>query len=79
MMPPDETFIDELVTPAPVFAYRALKGFIFGSPEDQSDIDYSDKENTPLDKLEVSKRRKTTTKARTGKKQVTPKNNNKHK
>lgn len=66
-MPPDDTFVDEPVTPAPVFAYRALKGFIFGSPEDQRDVDDSDKENAPLDKLEISKKGNTSAKAATGK------------
>ncbi|KEF61476.1 uncharacterized protein A1O9_03042 [Exophiala aquamarina CBS 119918] len=62
-MPPDDTFVDEPVTPAPVFAYRALKGFFFGSPEDQRDVDDSDKENAPLDKPEISKKAKASVKA----------------
>ncbi|RMZ74994.1 hypothetical protein DV737_g5545, partial [Chaetothyriales sp. CBS 132003] len=33
MAPNETTFLEPPVTPAPLFAYRALRGFIFGSPD----------------------------------------------
>ncbi|RMD42859.1 hypothetical protein DV735_g2271, partial [Chaetothyriales sp. CBS 134920] len=33
MAPNDTTLLEPPVTPAPLFAYRALRGFIFGSPD----------------------------------------------
>jgi Cut12 conserved domain len=49
----DSLFPDAPETPAPVFAYRALKGFIFGSPNDEGD---DNSENTC--ELQLSEQRK---------------------
>ncbi len=40
--------LDAPETPAPLFAYRALKSVLFGSHDDEDDID-NDKENIPLE------------------------------
>ncbi|KIW20653.1 hypothetical protein PV08_01230 [Exophiala spinifera] len=55
-MPIDETVLDPPVTPAPVFAYRALKGVFFGSPESSPEnVYHNNKENiTPVLSLSPS-------------------------
>ena len=49
----EETLLDPPITPAPIFAYRALRGLIFGSPDPNSSpervVQHRDKENvSPL-------------------------------
>lgn len=51
----DNTTTDEPVTPAPVFAFRALRGALFGSPETPCDRD-NNKENAPLVNSEFHKK-----------------------
>lgn len=46
MMPPEETILDAPATPAPVFAYRAFRDLLFGSPD--SPFDNDNKENAPM-------------------------------
>lgn len=67
-MAPNDTIVDEPVTPAPLFAYRALKGILFGSPESPRDGDDSNKENAPLDDSDAPKKPATTKKSATGEK-----------
>lgn len=54
-----DNILDDPVTPAPVFAFRALRGVLFGSPETPFDREDSNKENTALVNIEAHK--KTTT------------------
>lgn len=69
----DNTTTDEPVTPAPVFAFRALRGVIFGSPETPCDRDHN-KENTPLVNSESHKKASTTEKSGSlNNKQTSPK------
>ena len=67
-MSPNDTIVDEPVTPAPLFAYRALKGILFGSPESPRDGDDSNKENAPLDNSKPPKKPATVEKPATGEK-----------
>jgi hypothetical protein len=73
-MPTNDTIVDEPVTPAPLFAYRALKGILFGSPESPRDGDDSNKENAPLVNSEAPKKPATTEKSATGEKPGTSNN-----
>ncbi|KIW38375.1 uncharacterized protein PV06_09346 [Exophiala oligosperma] len=59
-MPVDETVLDPPVTPAPVFAYRALRGVFFGSPDSSPEHVHNNdnKENlTPVLSPSPSKRK----------------------
>ena len=47
-MPVEETFLDPPITPAPVFAYRAIRGWFIGSPDSSPERD--NKENIYLAK-----------------------------
>ena len=44
-MPVEETLLDPPITPAPIFAYRAIKGWFVGSPDSSPERD--NKENVP--------------------------------
>jgi hypothetical protein len=46
-MPAEDTLLDGPVTPAPVFAYRAVRGLFFASPESPEHA-HHDKENIPF-------------------------------
>src|SRR2546429_6614187 len=57
----DSQVPDAPETPAPIFAYRALKGILFGSPDyDREDEDEDNKENvapaSPTQKLKAAVR-----------------------
>ncbi|KAK5065278.1 hypothetical protein LTR84_001116 [Exophiala bonariae] len=58
-MSSDSNIAEDPVTPAPVFAFRALKGVLFGSPETPFDREESNKENASVFDSEAHK--KTTT------------------
>ncbi len=51
----ETTFLDPPITPAPIFAYRALKGLIFGSPDPNSSpervLQHNNKENISPQRL----------------------------
>ena len=47
-MPIEETLLDPPVTPAPIFAYRALKGWFIGSPDSSPERDNNKENIMPL-------------------------------
>ncbi|EXJ83721.1 hypothetical protein A1O1_07347 [Capronia coronata CBS 617.96] len=52
-MPRDETVLDAPVTPAPVFAYRAIKSIFFASPDSSPDRnDHNDDNNNNKENIE---------------------------